>query len=223
MIRTLTPRPIGNAGRNRALLALAAALALAAGLAGCRVDVQKSANGQDKSVQVETPFGGVHVDTNQITAADVGLPVYPGATITQDNDNDKSADVHVGFGQWEVRVRVVNYSAPDSQDKVTAFYKKALGRYGDVVECQDNAPVGTPTVTSEGLTCADDSGAHVKVDTNSNGRGYDTGQGGFQLKAGSKRHQHIVAFKSSAPSQTRFTLIELELPANTENASGKSD
>lgn len=82
-------------------LALAAAAALAAGIAGCRVHVDKGANGEDKNVQVDTPFGGVHVNTNQTTAADLGLPVYPGAETVSNDDKHKSADVHLGFGEWE--------------------------------------------------------------------------------------------------------------------------
>ncbi len=205
------------------LAGLFACLALAAGVAGCRVHVEKGANGEDKNVQVDTPFGGIHVNTDQTTAADLGLPVYPGAQIAQDKENDKSADVHMGFGEWELRVKVVNYSAPDSQDKVVAFYKKALTRYGDVIACQNKAPVGAPATTSEGLTCSDSSGAHVKVDAGDHDHGYTTDEGGFQLKAGSKRHQHIVAFESSAPGQTRFALVALDLPVGVEGSSGKSD
>ena len=214
-----------NATRNTMLNAagLFACLALAAGVAGCRVHVEKSANGEDKNVQVDTPFGGIHVNTDQTTAADLGLPVYPGAEIVKDKENDKSADIHMGFGEWELRVKVVNYSSPDSQDKVAAFYKKALGRYGDVISCQDNAPVGKPTQTSEGLTCADDSGAHVQVNDHGNNYGYHSGTNGFELKAGSKHHQHIVGFESSAPGQTRFALVALDLPSGTGEGSGKSD
>ena len=127
-------------------------------IAGCRVHVDKGANGEDKNVQVDTPFGGVHVNTDQTTAADLGLPVYPGAQTVSDDDKHKSADVHLGFGEWELRVRAVSYSTSGHQDKVLAFYKKALGRYGDVITCQGNSPVGTPVATSEGLTCADDKG-----------------------------------------------------------------
>ena len=49
------------------------------------------------------------------------------------------------------------------------------------------------------------------------------GQGGFQLKAGSKRHQHIVGFESSAPGETRFSLVEIVLPVAATGDSGKSD
>ncbi len=202
---------------------LLACLLLAAGIAGCRVQVDKGPNGEDKKVQVDTPFGGIHVNTDETTAADLGLPVYPGAEIVKDKDNDKSADIHIGFGEWELRVKVVNYSAPDSQDKVVAFYKKALTRYGDVIACQDHAPVGTPTETSEGLTCADQGGANVKIDTGDHNHGYNADQQGFELKAGSKRHQHIVGFESSAPGQTRFALVALDLPAAAVGESDKSD
>jgi len=205
------------------VLGAAAVLALAASISGCRVHVDKSANGEDKNVQVDTPFGGMHVNTGQTTAADLGLPVYPGAQIVADKDNDKSADVHMGFGEWELRVKAVNYATPDDQAKVQEFYKKALGRYGDVISCQGNQAVGTPVSTPEGLTCQDDGkgGANVKV--NNDNTIYSSDQSGFSLKAGSKRHQHIVAFESSPAGQTRFALVAIELPAAMAGESGKSD
>src|SRR4051812_29604628 len=110
---------------------LGLALGLAAGLAGCRVRVDKNSNGEDKNVQVDTPFGGVHVNTDQVSASDLGMPVYPGATEVKGKDNHKSADVHLGFGEWQLRVRAVTYATDDSKEQVMAFYKKALARYGD--------------------------------------------------------------------------------------------
>lgn len=200
-----------------------AVLGLAAGVAGCRIHVDKGANGEDKNVQVDTPFGGIHVNSDQTTAADLGLPVYPGAQVVADKENDKSADIHMGFGEWELRVMVVNYSTPDSQDKVLAFYKKALGRFGDVLTCQDNAPVGTPTATEEGLTCAEDKHAHVQVDDHGQSFGYHSSKNGLELKAGSERHQHIVGFENSAAGQTRFALVVVDLPSDSSDKSGKSN
>ena len=178
-----------------------------AGLVGCRVHVDKDANGQEKTVQVDTPFGGVHVNTDQVSASDLGLPMYPGAEPVRGDDKHKSADVHLGFGEWQMRVRAVSYGTPDSQEKVAEFYKKALGRFGDVITCEGKAPVGTPTNTSEGLSCADDG-------KNGNVNGQDFGShDGLQLKAGSKRHQHIVGFESPRDGKTRFALVALDLPA----------
>ncbi len=202
---------------NRKVICIVLGTALVTGIAGCRVHVDKDENGKEKNVQVDTPFGGVHVNTNQISAADLGLPVYPGAEIVKDKDHDKSADVNMGFGAWSLRVRAVNYATSDTPDKVTAFYKKSLGRYGDVITCQGNAPVGTPTTTSEGLTCSD-SGNHgnVKIDDKDFGV-----HGGLQLKAGSKRHQHIVGFEDPLDGKTRFALVALDLPAGADGS--KSD
>jgi hypothetical protein len=205
----------------RNAVSLVAGLVLAAGLAGCRVHVDKGSNGEEKDVQVDTPFGGIHVNTDQTTAADLGLPVYPGAQIVKD-DNDKSADVHMGFGEWQLRVKVVNYTTPDDKDKVIAFYKKALGRFGDVISCQNDSPVGTPTSTAEGLTCAEDAHAHVNVNSDGHNYGYH-GSSGFELKAGSKRHQHILGLESSGPGQTRFSLVALDLPIGSDTDAGKSD
>lgn len=202
---------------------LLACMALAAGVAGCRIHVDKNANGEDKNVQVDTPFGGIHVNTDQTTAADLGLPVYPGAQIVTDKDNDKSADIHMGFGEWELRVKVVNYSTSDSQDKVVAFYKKALGRYGDVLTCQGNAPVGTPTATSEGLTCAEDKHANVEVDDHGQSFGYHSDKNGLELKAGSERHQHIVGFESSESNGTQFALVVVDLPSIGSDKPGRSN
>jgi hypothetical protein len=200
---------------------LAAALAVAvAGVAGCRVRVDKDANGQEKTVQVDTPFGGVHVNTDQLSASDLGLPVYPGASqVTGPGKDDKSADVHLGFGEWQMRVRVVKYETSDSKDQVTAFYKKALGRYGDVITCDGNSPIGTPTTTAEGLTCADNGkNAHFKFNDKDYGH-----SSGLQLKAGSRRHQHIIGFEHDDATKTRFSLVALDLPAAAVGDSDKSD
>jgi len=177
--------------------------------AGCSISVDKSKTGEDKNVKIDTPLGGVHVSSDDTTAADVGLPVYPGAKVSSRKDGDKSADIHFGFGDWQFRLKVVKYQSSDSSDQILAFYKKALGRYGDVIQCDGSNPVGTPTVTREGLTCSDSEDQKridVKLDAHNS------------LKAGSKRHQHIVAIETSEGPGTTFSLVELDLPAAAEGS-----
>ncbi len=205
----------------RRKIVAAAGVALMVSVIGCRVRTEKDANGDEKNVQIDTPFGGVHVNTDQMTAADLGLPVYPGAELIKDDDKHKSADVHMGFGEWQLRVRAVSYGTPDAQDKVVAFYKKALGRYGDVLTCQGDAPVGTPITTAEGLNCSDN-GKRSSFQFNGNKNGIPD-PNGLQLKAGSKRHQHIVGFDDSKGGQTRFALVALDLPAAVDSKDDKSD
>lgn len=200
---------------RRELIASGAVLALTM-TAGCRIQVDKDKEGRDKNVKIETPMGGLHVRADDVAAADVGLPAYPGAHIAPDKDGDKSADVHLGFGEWQLRVKVVTYETSDSQDKVTAFYEKALGRYGDVIRCQNGQPVGTPTMTREGLTCSDDkNNSHVHTSDDSQ----------ISLRSGSKRHQHIFAVdkNNSGAQGTRFSLVELQLPAAVDGDKRESN
>jgi hypothetical protein len=198
---------------------LACAVLLAAGLTACRVRVDKDEHGEKKNVQVDTPFGGVHVNTDQTTASDLGLPIYPGASPIQGDDKHKSADVHMGFGEWQLRVRAVSYDTADSQAQVIAFYKKALDKYGDVLTCHDHQPVGSPTITSQGLSCEDEGKAKVEIDGHKNGF---VDRSEIELKAGSKRHQHIVGFENAKNGRTRFALVALDLPTDLAGK-GKSD
>lgn len=182
---------------------------------GCHIQVDKGKNGDDKTVRIDTPLGGLHVRSDQTTAADLGLPVYPGARVAPDSDGDKSADVHLGFGQWQLRVEVVSYDTSDPKDKVVAFYKNAMARFGDVIACQGNRPVGNLSTTSEGLSCNEETKGTVHV----NGVDDDSG---FTLRAGSRRHQHIFALKNGTDQGTRFALIELELPTGLAESSSKT-
>ena len=183
-------------------------------VAGCRIQVDKNKDGKEKNVKIDTPLGGLHVRADQTSAADVGLPAYPGAHIAPDKDGDKSADVHLGFGEWQLRVKVVTYDTNDPQDKVVAFYEKALGRYGDVIRCEGDQPVGTPAVTREGLSCADDKGnSHVHVSEDH----------GLSLKAGSRHHQHILGIQKSTGTGTRFSLVELQLPEGIDRGGSESN
>ena len=113
----------------------------------------------------------------------------------------------LGFGSFKLRVRVAHYSTADNRDQVLAFYRKALSEYGNVIECVGGKPVGTVSATREGLTCDhsdhDHSTSHSPDD--------------LQLKAGSTRHQHIVAFGDGSSSATHFTLIALDLPHGFDN------
>ena len=194
-------------GTGKQAISLGALAALVA-LAGCSVHVNKNGNGEDKDVSIHTPFGGVQVHKNKGVAADLGLPAYPGAIFASD-ENDKSVDVRLGFGEWQLRVQAANYTTDDPQAKVQEFYRKAMARYGEVLVCQGNAAVGTPTRTAEGLTCADNGetkNVHVTRDAN------------LELKAGSQHKQHIVAFDDKKHPGTHFALVALTLPPKGSSA-----
>ncbi|HVJ08610.1 MAG TPA: hypothetical protein VM554_09505 [Acidisarcina sp.] len=192
---------------RRSSIVLAAGLLLAT--AACSVQVDPSKDGKDKNVKVQTPFGNVQVKTNEMAASDVGLPAYPGATsITRREEKSGASDVQMAFGNWQMRLKVIKYHTPDSKDQVLTYYHKALGRYGDVVQCEGAKAVGAPAVTRQGLGCSEqDSGPHgshsaVNADASA------------LLKAGSKKHQHLVSIDKSGGDGTDFSLVLLDLPAD---------
>ena len=194
-------------------------LALSLVTAGCSINVDKDANGKEKKVKIDTPLGNIHVNADKPSAS-LGIALYPGAIADPDHDGDKDADVQLGFGEWKMRVQVAHFNTSDNQDKVLTYYRKSLSRYGDVIECKDNEAIGSPAKTAEGLTCSEnDQDNHIKVD-----HGDDHG---LTLRAGSKRHQHIVAFDKddadTAAGPTKFTLIALDLPAETPKKDRQTD
>jgi hypothetical protein len=194
-----------EAGMTRNSVVLFVGVAALAGLlAGCRVE--KTTNGDSKNVNIVTPFGSMHVKTNDADLqASIGLPVYPGAVMVRDDEEDnRSADVDMSFGGFQLHVKKVKYGTPDSPGKVEAFYRNGMKSFGDVIACRDNHAVGVPAQTSEGLTCDNGHNGHVTVDD----RG---GSNQMELKAGSKQHQHLVEIESDG-SGTKFSLVSLDLP-----------
>src|SRR5258707_15836546 len=173
-------------------------------MGGWRVGSERG--GGRRRVEVATPFGGMTVKTNDNAVIEgLGLPVYPGAELVKKDKNNGAADVNMSFGSFQLRVKAASYRTTDSPDQVTAFYRKALGRYGDVIQCQNDKPVGTPSRTAEGLTCDDEKHNHVYVNDDESGK--------MELKAGSKQHQHIAAIDPDG-NGTKFGLVALDLPGH---------
>jgi len=188
---------------NRIARFAVAMTAAAALLAGCQIDSHR--NGDSEDVRIATPFGGMRVKTNDAVVLDgIGLQVYPGAQpVKQDKDNG-AADVNMAFGSFELRVKAMGFRTSDSPGKVEAFYRDGLRRFGDVIECRDDHVVGTPTHTTEGLTCDNQKEGRIMVQD-------DPSKHKLELKAGSKLHQHIVAIDPEG-SGTKFGLVALDLP-----------
>jgi hypothetical protein len=182
------------------------------GAAGCKVQVDKSSNGEGDNVKIATPFGGISVNKDQTSAAELGLPAYPGSALETSGDGNRSAKVDLGFGSWKLRVKMAHYSTADNREEVLSFYRKALSEYGGVIECSGDKPVGTPVTTGEGLSCNSDHADHDHGSLHSN---YNSGD--LELKAGSPRHQHIVVLRGGSTSPTHFSLIALDLPHGFDN------
>jgi hypothetical protein len=136
------------------------------------------------------------------SAAGIGLPVYPGATVYKDKDDDSGGDLGLSFGDVHFSLMAINYVTRDSSEKVLGFYRKPLSRYGQVLECDHGKPVGSLTVTRSGLTC----------DLKDNGNASSYSSTGHEIRAGSPQKLRIVGIDESHAGSTRFALVYLELP-----------
>jgi hypothetical protein len=163
-------------------------------LPGCSINVKKEQDGQDKQVDIDTPVGGIHVSKGA-NVADVGLAVYPGARLKQnDSDgNDKSANVNISSFGFGLKVVAMEYQSDDSPAKLVAYYKGQLQKYGKVLECHTSHFEVNPDIKgsdheSHELTCEGSSGNNV------------------ELKVGTKENQHIVAVEPDGKGSS-FSLV----------------
>jgi hypothetical protein len=184
-------------------------------LSGC--SIEKKGNNGNENVDIQTPFGGMKVKTNDAAvAADTGIPVYPGATPFKQGHDTGAADVDMNFGSFHLRVKAVAYQTPDTPEKVREYYQKALAaKFGDVIECRGKQAVGDPKRTKDGLNCEDHNKGKVEM-------GEVTNNAEFQLKSGSPGHQHIVAVERK-PDGTKLALIALDLPIDDKGNYKGSD
>jgi hypothetical protein len=170
-------------------LLIPVALAL---LMGCSVNVKKNNDeGQDKNVDITTPFGGLHVNNNA-DARDTGLPPYPGARLKpKSGDNDeKSANVEISTSAFGLKVVALEYLTNDAPGKVIAFYQDQLKKYGKVLQCKTSR--GTDyhyNGDSDELKCDGDNSGKTT-----------------ELKAGTKGNQRIVAVTPEGKG-TDFALV----------------
>jgi len=122
---------------------------------------------------------GLSLNVNDhATAADVGLPAYPGATV-YDDDGDGTNSANIGFSipSFGLKVVATEMRSDDQPQRVATFYRKALAKYGDVLDCspgsQDSRKSRHRDDAKGDLTCegdADDDSIVYKVGTDENQR-----------------------------------------------------
>jgi hypothetical protein len=144
--------------------------------------------------------GGLELRFNdEATAADVGLPAYPGSKPYKDADESSSAaNIRLSTSLFGLKVVGVNLETPDKPEQVGAFYRQALAKYGNVLECSDeadgNGKSRPDAEDSDELECdADDPGTSSVV-----------------YKVGTEENQRIVAIKPHGDG-ARFSLVHLDV------------
>ena len=175
-------------------------------IAGCGVQVNKegSASG-DKNVTISTPFGGMHVKTDEVSPRDAGLKPYPGARLMPKRDNnDSKANVNIDTPWFGLKVVALKFESDDPMEKIWDFYKKDMAQYGRVWECKPGSPdMKIEAKNKDDMSC-DKKGSHVHGARNPDidlSDSYDN-----ELKAGGDGRFHVVAMKPSGKG-TEFSLV----------------
>lgn len=148
--------------------------------------------------------GGLEISLKakgEATARDVGLPAYPGAREYHE-PGDSSAGANIGLSTplFGLHVIATDMESADDPRKVAAFYKRALAKYGPVLDCSDEERSEQSNAQRDGdLVCeGDERGEHDAV-----------------YKVGTKNKQRIVAVKRHGDG-TRFSLVYLNIRSDDE-------
>jgi hypothetical protein len=132
----------------------------------------------------------------QASEKEVGLPIYPGAKPHHDDKGDSSsANMGLWGNSFGFKLVVLKLESPDAPAKISAFYQKALTKYGKVLDCSNGTKKtddSSKKQSSNALTCD------------------DTPETGAMLfKSGTKGKQHIVGIEAKAPGSV-FQLVFLD-------------
>jgi|SRR5579863_8441350 hypothetical protein len=173
-------------------------------LAGCSIHQEKSANGDDKNVDIQTPVGSLHVGKD-VDPRDAGLAVYPGATLKDTDDkgkgDDQSANLSILTSAFGLKVVAADYLSDDAPGKVAAFYKDQLKKYGSVLECHSDSWGHKMDVHSSHHD--DDHAGPVSCESPNTGSV-------LELKVGTEDNQHVVSLKPQDKG-TEFSLVYVRL------------
>lgn len=183
-------------------LVLAFAVGTLLALAGCNVDVKKSGEGQEKKVDIETPVGALHV-SKEADVRDTGLAVYPGARRKEkgDDGDESSAHVNISSSLFGLRVVAIQYLSDDPPEKLVAYYKDQLKKFGSVLECHTNEPHVGASMHPGG----DSNDSKLKCEEDQSGKT-------VELKVGTEQNQHIVSVKAGDGGKgTNFGLVYIQM------------
>jgi hypothetical protein len=186
-------------------LLIAVVLATLVVLVGCNVHKEENASG-GKNASVDTPFGSMKVETNNVSPKDAGLQAYPGARLVpKENDKgDSDANVNIDTPWFGLKVVALKYESDDAPEKIWNFYKKDMAQYGRVLECKPGSPdLNIQAKDKDEISCKDTGQVQVKsghskiqMDDSYN----------MQLKAGAPGRLHVVGIKPSG-SGSKFSLV----------------
>ena len=176
------------------------AFALALSLSLALPAAAQDSDSQNKNFDVRSSVGDLHVGSDA-DARKAGLPLYPGARVKKDDENNSPANLSVFTEAFGIKLVVAKYVSDDAPAKIIDFYRDKLKKYGNVLECHSQKHADDVSVNDD-----DDkdskSSKELKCDANS---GPVT-----ELKVGTDDNQHIVGIEPRDGGKgTNFTIVYL--------------
>lgn len=168
--------------------------------AACSINVKKNDDGQDKNVDIDTPFGGIHVN-NDADVRDTGLSIYPGAQPKPKGStgDDKNANVNISTSSFGLKVVALEYQANDAPAKIVAYYRNELKKFGNVLECHTQGHGYSYNTTNPDKGDSEE----LKCDGQNSGNT-------IELKVGTKSNQHIVSIEPQDKG-SNFSLVYVKI------------
>ena len=148
---------------------------------------------EDKNVDIQLHVG------KDADARKVGLPLYPGAHLKHDEENQSRANFALLTGAFGMKLVVAKYDSGDAPGKVIAYYRGQLKRYGRVLECRTKESGGD--VHANVHTQDSKDSKQLKCDGENAGNI-------VELKAGTEDNQHVVSVEPSETGKgSTFALV----------------
>jgi hypothetical protein len=148
----------------------------------------------DKSLDVRSSVGDLHVGKDA-DASKAGLPVYPGAH-PQTKENNDPVNLALSTDSFGMKLIVAKYETDDPAEKVLAFYRDKMKKYGKVLECHSTDEKADfhsdDEKGSKALKCEGDNTGPVR-----------------ELKVGTEDNARIVAIQDPQGKRTTFAVIYL--------------
>jgi hypothetical protein len=145
-------------------------------------DKNDKSDKNDDSFDVRSSVGDMHLGKDADARA-AGFALYPGARVRHEEKNDP-INFGIFMAAFGFKIVAVKYESDDAPDKVIAFYREKLKKYGKVLEChnakdKDEGATVDDDEKSKELKCSGDNTGPVT-----------------ELKVGTQNNQHVVAVEA---------------------------
>lgn len=160
--------------------------------------IAQDSDSHDKNLDIRSSVGDLHVGKDA-DARKTGLPLYPGAQLTSDKENNDQANLSLLTDAFGMKLVVAKYQSDDPPAKVADFYRDKLKKYGKVLECHTRKHGGDVDIDNDDQ----DSKSTKEMKCDGDNSGPVT-----ELKVGAEDNQHVVAIEPREGSKgSTFALV----------------